>query len=172
MGRFTSDAQATGAAACTVAAATPRGRLLRLPQDGVPARSRDGCGARRTQTRHQSTGGGVISQTVHGEHALAPGARRQRGRTGSAAAVALESTAARDARGEAEEDASAPSSEASSVLCAVCLEEVRGRRAAAAEAEAITLPCSHAYHPGCVLPWLAVHRACPCCRATVPSPEN
>ena len=61
------------------------------------------------------------------------------------------------------------------MLCAVCLEEVRGRgEAAEAEAEATTttLPCSHSYHPGCVLPWLAAHGACPCCRAAVPSPEN
>ncbi|GJN04528.1 hypothetical protein PR202_ga22084 [Eleusine coracana subsp. coracana] len=49
----------------------------------------------------------------------------------------------------------------SAVLCAVCLEDLRGVAAA--------LPCSHAYHPGCVGPWLAVHRACPCCRAAVPA---
>ena len=146
-----SDAAGSAAAAAAGrSAGTQQGRLRR-PQD---AGSAPDSGRRRHQTVHG-----------HGEHALAPGVRRQRGRTGSAAAAALESTAAGDARGEAEEDASAPSSEASSVLCAVCLEEVRGRRAAAAEAEAITLPCSHAYHPGCVLPWLAVHHACPCCKA-------
>ncbi|TVU02680.1 hypothetical protein EJB05_51818, partial [Eragrostis curvula] len=64
------------------------------------------------------------------------------------------------------QEGAAPSPETSAVIiCAVCLEELRG--------EAAALPCSHAYHAGCVRPWLAVHRACPCCRATAPAlPED
>ncbi|KAF8700073.1 hypothetical protein HU200_034434 [Digitaria exilis] len=51
-------------------------------------------------------------------------------------------------------------------VCAVCLEEVRERR------ERVTrLPCSHKYHSECVLPWLAIHPDCPCCRALVPSAD-
>ena len=46
-------------------------------------------------------------------------------------------------------------------VCAVCLEEVRER--------ATRLPCSHKYHSECVLPWLAIHPDCPCCRALVPA---
>ncbi|CAO2149385.1 unnamed protein product [Urochloa humidicola] len=86
-------------------------------------------------------------------------ARGQPGR-GSSAAMVLKKAApaAGDARA-----ASSPSSAA--VLCAVCLEEVR-------RGEAAALPCSHSYHPGCVLPWLAAHRACPCCRAASPSPAG
>lgn len=40
------------------------------------------------------------------------------------------------------------------MICTVCLVELHS--------VATTLPCSHAY-----CPWLAVHRACPCCRAAV-----
>ncbi|KAJ3675615.1 hypothetical protein LUZ60_004657 [Juncus effusus] len=56
---------------------------------------------------------------------------------------------------------------ASEDLCAVCLEElVRGK-------EKVTwLPCSHKYHSDCVLPWLASHPDCPCCRTTVPPTET
>lgn len=108
------------------------------------------------------------------EHQAAPApvARRQPGSSSSAAAVLEQAPAAGGDERSGTETGSAPSSEAaapSSLLCAVCLEEVRGR---GEEAEATTLPCSHSYQPGCVLPWLAAHRACPCCRATVPSPES
>jgi len=49
-------------------------------------------------------------------------------------------------------------------VCAVCLDEVRERR------QRVTrLPCSHKYHSECVLPWLAIHPDCPCCRALVPA---
>lgn len=49
-------------------------------------------------------------------------------------------------------------------VCAVCLDEVRER------CQRVTrLPCSHKYHSECVLPWLAIHPDCPCCRALVPS---
>ncbi|RLM57954.1 hypothetical protein C2845_PM18G09790 [Panicum miliaceum] len=51
-------------------------------------------------------------------------------------------------------------------VCAVCLDEVRERR------QRVTrLPCSHEYHSECVLPWLAIHPDCPCCRALVPAAD-
>ena len=40
------------------------------------------------------------------------------------------------------------------------------------------LQCGHIFHQSCILPWLASHQTCPCCRATVnecnevPSPEE
>lgn len=48
-------------------------------------------------------------------------------------------------------------------LCAVCLEKVRGKK------KVMRLPCSHKYHSDCVLPWLAAHPDCPCCRTAVPA---
>ncbi|KAJ4755859.1 RING/U-box superfamily protein [Rhynchospora pubera] len=49
-------------------------------------------------------------------------------------------------------------------LCAVCLEEVTGKK----KKKVMRLPCSHKYHSDCVLPWLAAHPDCPCCRTAVP----
>jgi hypothetical protein len=68
------------------------------------------------------------------------------------------------------EAASAPSSEASFVLCAVYLDEVG--QSTLPEAEVIMASCSHAYLPGCILLWLAVHRACHCSGRIVLSHEN
>ncbi|KAF8673563.1 hypothetical protein HU200_048647 [Digitaria exilis] len=90
-------------------------------------------------------------------------------------AASEEAPASGDAGAEAEAASASPASEASSaslVLCAVCLEELRRRGRGGGEARTTTLPCSHSYHPGCVMPWLAAHGDCPCCRAAVPSPEN
>ncbi|CAL4992299.1 unnamed protein product [Urochloa decumbens] len=130
--------------------APPSGRQggWRLPRDGGPAE----LGSRRR--RHQAT---VAAGSEQEE------ARGKPGRQRSSAAVALKKAPAAGSGA-----ASSPSSGASSpaaVLCAVCLEEVR-------RGEAAALPCSHSYHPGCVLPWLAAHGACPCCRAAVPSPAG
>lgn len=50
-------------------------------------------------------------------------------------------------------------------LCAVCLEGFRVHQ------QVIWLPCAHRYHSACVLPWLADHSHCPCCRTEVPSLE-
>ncbi|KAK8938336.1 hypothetical protein KSP40_PGU007654 [Platanthera guangdongensis] len=50
-------------------------------------------------------------------------------------------------------------------LCAVCLDGFRVHQ------QVIWLPCAHRYHSGCVLPWLADHSHCPCCRTEVPSLE-
>ncbi|OEL35390.1 hypothetical protein BAE44_0003591 [Dichanthelium oligosanthes] len=132
-----------------------------LPLDGGPA-----LGCRR---RRQTVGAGAAVPAPTQEEA-----RSQQQGPGSSAAVGLEEAPATGAARAEAETGSVPSSEASCVLCAVCLEEVRRGRGEAAlvAAEATTLPCSHSYHPGCVLPWLAAHGACPCCRATVTSPEN
>ena len=141
----------------------------RVPRDGGPPAP---LGSRRP--RQTVTAAGAELAPTQEE------ARSQPGPGSSSAAVALKKkapdAAGRVARRAGEGTASAPAPEAapSQVLCAVCLEEVRGRgEVAEAEAAATTtLPCSHSYHPGCVLPWLAARGACPCCRAAVPSPEN
>ncbi|KAJ0981661.1 hypothetical protein J5N97_009916 [Dioscorea zingiberensis] len=46
-------------------------------------------------------------------------------------------------------------------VCAVCLDEVEGGQ------RTMKLPCSHKYHSDCLLPWLANHSQCPCCRTAV-----
>nr|XP_034569954.1 E3 ubiquitin-protein ligase RING1-like [Setaria viridis] len=103
-----------------------------------------GCGASSTTTR--------VAGRVRGTGGLAAVDQEEKEEEAPPAAASI-------ARAE-----DAPESVRSSAeLCAVCLEDVRG-----AAAEATALPCYHAYHPGCLLPWLAVHRACPCCRAAVP----
>ncbi|KAF3338169.1 E3 ubiquitin-protein ligase RNF126-like protein [Carex littledalei] len=55
-------------------------------------------------------------------------------------------------------------SRADELLCAVCLEKVSGKKK-----KVMRLPCSHKYHSDCVLPWLAAHPDCPCCRTAVPA---
>ncbi|XP_008777376.1 E3 ubiquitin-protein ligase RNF165-like [Phoenix dactylifera] len=47
-------------------------------------------------------------------------------------------------------------------LCAVCLEDFQSKQSV------MRLPCSHKYHSDCLLPWLAAHAHCPCCRTPVP----
>lgn len=43
---------------------------------------------------------------------------------------------------------------------------------------ALKLQCGHIFHHSCILPWLAAHRSCPCCRTNVkhwsntPTPEE
>ncbi|CAK9142004.1 unnamed protein product [Ilex paraguariensis] len=46
-------------------------------------------------------------------------------------------------------------------ICVVCLEDFEE------EQQVIYLPCSHKYHTNCLLPWLAAHPYCPCCRTPV-----
>lgn len=134
---------------------------------------------RRGRRRHPRDGGPALGSRRRQRQAVAAGAERapapeedrsQPGPGSSAAVVSKKAPAAGEARAGVETAGAALSSEAASsssaVLCAVCLEEVP------TGAEATTLPCSHSYHAGCVLPWLAARGACPCCRATLPSPEN
>lgn len=45
--------------------------------------------------------------------------------------------------------------------CAVCRVEFDVGDACA------TLPCGHFYHDACVAPWLALNKACPCCKRDV-----
>ncbi|KAA8548678.1 hypothetical protein F0562_000362 [Nyssa sinensis] len=55
------------------------------------------------------------------------------------------------------------SSKSDGQVCVVCLEDFK------AEQEVMDLSCSHKYHSKCLLPWLADHPNCPCCRTPVPS---
>jgi hypothetical protein len=45
--------------------------------------------------------------------------------------------------------------------CAVCLDEIE------VGGEGTCLPCSHKYHPACIVPWLRLHSTCPICRDKV-----
>jgi len=47
---------------------------------------------------------------------------------------------------------------ASKADCPVCKDEF------ALNEEFLTLPCSHIFHPDCILPWLEMHNSCPVCR--------
>ncbi|XP_050711974.1 E3 ubiquitin-protein ligase RNF181-like isoform X2 [Eriocheir sinensis] len=49
--------------------------------------------------------------------------------------------------------------------CAVCLKEWE------AEEEGKRLPCSHIFHPPCILPWLAHTNSCPLCRLEMPTDD-
>ncbi|KAF3794386.1 E3 ubiquitin-protein ligase [Nymphaea thermarum] len=44
------------------------------------------------------------------------------------------------------------------VICAVCKDPL------VIGTEATQLPCSHLYHPSCILPWLSSRNSCPVCR--------
>ncbi|MQL85484.1 hypothetical protein Taro_018019 [Colocasia esculenta] len=51
------------------------------------------------------------------------------------------------------------------LLCAVCKDEF------VVQTEARQLPCSHIYHPDCILPWLSHHNSCPVCRFRFPTED-
>ncbi|XP_038899359.1 E3 ubiquitin-protein ligase RING1-like [Benincasa hispida] len=51
------------------------------------------------------------------------------------------------------------------LICAICKDQFL------LEVEAKQLPCSHLYHPDCILPWLSNHDSCPLCRFKLPSDD-
>lgn len=52
-----------------------------------------------------------------------------------------------------------------SLVCAVCKDPL------SIDAEARQLPCSHLYHPSCILPWLRTRNSCPVCRYELPTDD-
>ncbi|OQR97240.1 hypothetical protein ACHHYP_12316 [Achlya hypogyna] len=46
--------------------------------------------------------------------------------------------------------------------CALCIRQL------AQGDEAVSLPCHHTFHGGCILPWLTAHDECPTCRHKLP----
>ena len=50
--------------------------------------------------------------------------------------------------------------------CAVCQEEWQTGNVR------VSLPCRHSFHEDCIVPWLRSSRACPMCRAPLPSEEE
>lgn len=51
------------------------------------------------------------------------------------------------------------------LLCAVCKDPL------SIDSEARKLPCSHLYHPSCILPWLRMRNSCPICRYELPTDD-
>ncbi|PKU63573.1 uncharacterized protein LOC110105781 isoform X1 [Dendrobium catenatum] len=52
------------------------------------------------------------------------------------------------------------------LVCAVCKDPL------SINAEARQLPCSHLYHPSCILPWLRTRNSCPVCRYELPTDDQ
>ncbi|XP_058075259.1 uncharacterized protein LOC131223777 [Magnolia sinica] len=52
------------------------------------------------------------------------------------------------------------------LICAVCKDPL------ALDSEASQLPCSHLYHPSCILPWLSTRNSCPVCRYELPTDDK
>lgn len=52
------------------------------------------------------------------------------------------------------------------LVCPVCKDPL------AVDTEANQLPCSHLYHPDCILPWLSTRNSCPVCRYELPTDDK
>jgi E3 ubiquitin-protein ligase RNF115/126 len=48
-------------------------------------------------------------------------------------------------------------------VCMICLDALSDGT------EVLILPCTHAFHPHCLSPWLKMHSECPSCRHKLPS---
>ncbi|CAA6673398.1 unnamed protein product [Spirodela intermedia] len=55
---------------------------------------------------------------------------------------------------------------AAAAPCAICKETLE------AGDTAKEMPCGHAYHAGCLLPWLDLHNTCPTCRYELPTDDR
>ncbi|XP_057435449.1 uncharacterized protein LOC130728117 [Lotus japonicus] len=52
------------------------------------------------------------------------------------------------------------------LVCAICKDVL------APGTEVNQLPCSHLYHPSCILPWLSARNSCPLCRYELPTDDK
>ncbi|MQL85905.1 hypothetical protein Taro_018420 [Colocasia esculenta] len=107
--------------------------------------------------------------TRDGTESRAPPARRGAPARGGAAATRTDSAARTKKPLPPTPAAAAPAlgrTDSSASECAVCLDGLRGGER---RRPVLSLPCSHRYHRDCVLPWLAAHPSCPCCRTPVAS---
>lgn len=52
---------------------------------------------------------------------------------------------------------------ASNECCPICQDEFE------LQEDVTLMPCSHVYHPTCLLPWLELHNTCPSCRYELPT---
>mmetsp|Transcript_15463 Transcript_15463/g.40007 ORF Transcript_15463/g.40007 Transcript_15463/m.40007 type:complete len:170 (-) Transcript_15463:506-1015(-) len=86
---------------------------------------------------------------------------------GEAAAAAADKAVATSTKflEELPEYEPSPEDLAEELKCPVCLQCV-------AEGDTMhVLPCAHAFHPECVVPWLKKHNTCPVCRHELPSDD-
>jgi len=57
--------------------------------------------------------------------------------------------------------------------CAVCKDQFKLETDDPDEQVVVTLPCTHPFHEGCILPWIKSSGTCPVCRyALIPQPEH